>query len=299
MEFTRAQYWATHRQEIHSLLHSAYPTASSSEEAIILGAGSCDDLDLNALANQFAAITLVDIEGESARKIVQTLDTKSAAKYKIIDAIDLTKLDQIGFHAKFQSLLENVAPAEKICDFLQKSAVEVKFKPLLMLTKKTYSVVISSAVHTQLFYVHALSLFAIHAQLYLKQDVNRIVVALVGLRDQLIEAYNQLLLSLVKPNGVVIAWTEIIKLDQDTDFIANTIYTLPNEEERARYVFNLMGAYGMEAATMGLKDLHGKLVGNEVIFRSWLWSYDHEKNYLVVGMTGKPIGAPTLGLKSM
>jgi hypothetical protein len=286
-EADRIGKWMSHRQEIKFLIEQSMGEINAKDEIIILGAGNCDDLDLPYLADKFHTITLADIDNDSMQAAVSGLDPSLQPQIKLLDSLDFTGLDQLIFYSRFQSLLENQAPASQLIAFLEEISLEAGKKPVLAHLKKRYAAVISSAVHTQLFYVHALSDFAVYANLYEKQEIQLIVDAIAGLRDFLIRQYNGMLFSLAKLNGAVIVWTDIILLDAQTNFINETLYALPDEKERAEYMLRLMGSYGIESAVLALQDLNDKMAVEKKLLRSWLWPFNAEKQFMTVGIAGR------------
>jgi hypothetical protein len=286
-EADRVGKWMSHREEINFLIEQSMGKLNAKDEIIILGAGHCDDLDLPYLAEKFHTVALADIDNVSMQAAVNGLDSSLHPKIKLVDSLDFTGLDQIDFYTRFQNLLELQTPAVQLVAFLEQASLEVAQKPVLAHLKKRYTAVVSSAVHTQLFYLHGLSMFAIYAKLYEKHDVKLIVEGIAALRDFLIRQYNDLLFSLAKSNGVVIIWTDIILLDAQTDFIQETLYSLQNEKERAEFMVRLMGSYGIDSAVLALQDLNDKMAVEGKLLRSWLWPFNAEKQFMVVGIAGR------------
>lgn len=283
----RAGRWTSHRQEIQHLIKSSLGELGPRDELIILGAGNCDDFDLNDLANRFHAVILADIDYSSMQNAVKQLEPQLQQRIKCLDSLDFTGLDQIDFYDRFQGLLDHQAPAIQLVAFLQEIAIAVVQKPILAQFTKRYAAVISSAVHTQLFYLHALTVFAIYAKSYIKNDVKQIVDAIADLRDFLLHQYNKLIFSLVRPNGVVIMWTDIVLLDEQTEFFRETIYALSNEMERAQFMLRLMGSYGIDSAVLALQDMHDKMAVDGKLLRSWIWPFSAEKQFITVGISGQ------------
>jgi hypothetical protein len=257
------------------------------DEVIILGAGNCDDFDLYDLAKRFHSITLADIDNDSMQAAIKELDPQLQLSIKCLDSLDFTGLDQVDFYTRFQSLLDNQVPAVRLITFFQEISREVAKKPVLVHLNKRYAAVISSAVHTQLFYLHALSVFAVHAKLYVKNDLKQIVEGIAELRDFLLRQYNEMIFSLARSNGVVIMWTDIVLLDAQTEFIKEMIYSLSNEAERAQFMLRIMGSYGIESAVLALQDMHDKMAMEGKLLRSWVWPFNAEKQFITVGISGQ------------
>jgi hypothetical protein len=52
----RRDDWHQHRLEIHRMIDHMVSTGASREQAIIFGAGNCDDLELDYLSEQFGTV---------------------------------------------------------------------------------------------------------------------------------------------------------------------------------------------------------------------------------------------------
>jgi hypothetical protein len=286
-EQNRVWNWMSHRQEIKDLIKNSLGELHSKDEVIILGAGNCDDLDLNYLAERFHTIALADIDSDSVQTAVNGMDPQLQLQIKCLDSLDFTGLDQVDFYSRFQSLLDHRATAMQLTALFEDISTEVAHKPVLTQQKGKYAAVISSAVHTQLFYLHALSVFAIYAKSYGKNDVKQIVEGIVVLRDVLLLQYNEMLFSLTRSGGVVIMWTDIILLDAQTSLIKETIFSLTNDVERVQFMLRFMGNYGIESAVLALQDLNDKMAVEGKLLRSWLWPFNAEKQFVAVGIAGR------------
>jgi hypothetical protein len=286
-ELDRAGRWMSHRQEIKRLIESSLGQLGPKDELIILGAGNCDDFDLYNLAERFHSIILADIDNDSMQTAIRELDPQLQLSIKCLDSVDFTGLDKVNFYARFQSLLDNQAPAVRLITFFQEISKEVAKKPVLTHLYKRFAAVISSAVHTQLFYLHALSVFAVSSKFYVKDDVKQIVEGIAELRDILLRQYNEMLFSLVRSNGVIIMWTDIVLLDAQTEFIKEMIYFLSNEVERAHFMLRIMVSYGIESAVLALQDMHDKMAVEGKLLRSWVWPFNAEKQFITVGISGR------------
>jgi hypothetical protein len=283
----RSGRWFKHRQEIKHLIQSSLSKLGPKDEVIILGAGNCDDFDLYDLAKRFHSIILADIDTDSMQAAVKALDPVLQLSIKCLDSLDFTGLDQVDFYARFQSLLDNQTPAVRLITFFKEISKEVGLKPVLAHLKKRYAAVISSAVHTQLFYLHALTVFAIYAKLYTKNDVQQIVDGIAELRDFLLRQYDEMIFSLARPNGVIIMWTDIVLLDAQTEFIRDMLYSLKTDADRVQFMMRIMGSYGIESAVFALQDMHDRMAVDGKLLRSWVWPFNTEKQYITVGISGR------------
>jgi hypothetical protein len=283
-----SQEWGTHRFHIRQLLEHVVDLLTGKEKAAVLGAGNHGDVDLPELAGRFAQVTVMDTEANSIEEVLEVAYISN--RVKSLTNVDYTCLDQIQFYETMEELFLNQETASKIVAYIRDSAFAVRKYEALPHLKRSFNLVVSCSVHTQLFYIHALSQFAGYASQYSEQEVRQIIDALAFLRNSLIADYNKLLLSLLKPDGKLVMWTDMIRLDEENASILDSLYELQTEPERIRFLFRAFGEYGMEAAVNGLKDLHGQLKQEAQLFKCWVWMPEQERRYIVAGIAGTPAG---------
>ncbi|OXM86234.1 hypothetical protein CF651_11970 [Paenibacillus rigui] len=282
--------WGTHRFHIRQLIEHSIGLLKVKDQVIVLGAGTHGDVDLPGLTEHFTEVTVMDTEDNVIEEVIGQSGGLASGRIKSFTNIDYTGLDQIQFYETWEEMLLNQAPAAEMAAFIRESAFRAKRNDVLPQWKKSFSLVISSSVHTQLFYIHALTQFAGYASQYAEQDIRQIIDALSALRNSLVTDYNRLLLSLLKPDGRVIMWSDMIRLDSSNQALLDGLYGLQTEDERIRYLFRAFGQYGMEAAVLGLKDFHDQLSPSTQMFKCWVWLQSPEKQYITAGFSASPRG---------
>ncbi|WP_240417883.1 hypothetical protein [Paenibacillus periandrae] len=285
--------WEGHRQEINLLISRSLADGYQRNRAIVLGAGNCDDLDLYYFCNIFEQMTLVDIDALSLQEGVNRLAPELLDRIQLLGNIDFTKLDQVNFYSRFNDLLERKALTTEISCFLTQTPSEIVRCSLLEPWRGQYSVVISSAVYTQIFYIHVLTLLAVHASSYTAEEITVLMDGLKTLRDCMVKAYNDLMLDLLEEGGTIIAWSDVVKFDEQSPFPEEQFYAINNEMERMQFMFDLASKQGREAALTGLHDLHGRLHSQDRQFACWIWPYSSNRQYITFGISGKIVKGTT------
>ncbi|MDF2962884.1 MAG: hypothetical protein K0S39_4619 [Paenibacillus sp.] len=283
-----SQEWGTHRFHIRQLLEHAMNLLPAKDKAAVLGAGNHGDVDLPELANRFSQVTVFDTEANSIEEVLEQSSPSISAKVKSLTNVDYTCLDQVQFYETWEEMLLNQASASDMAAYLKDCAFAARRHEALPHLKKSFNLVVSSSVHTQLFYIHALSQFAGYAPQYTEQDIRQIIEALTYLRNNLVIDYNRLLLSLLKPDGKIVMWSDMIRLDEQNQELLDQLYALNTEAERISFLFRAFGQYGIESAVIGLKDLHDQMKQEGQLFKSWVWIPGNERKYIVAGFTGSP-----------
>ncbi|MCZ8511323.1 hypothetical protein O9H85_02495 [Paenibacillus filicis] len=280
--------FATHRYQVRRLIEQSVELLGIPEKAAVLGAGNHGDVNLPGLAAQFQQVTVIDSEDNAVDEWAESAGGFIASRIKSMNRIDYTALDQVQYYEEFEELLANQASASALSSFLRDCAFRVRRHEALSYLKSAFSLVVSSGVHTQLFYVDALERFAGYASQYSEQEIRQIMEAMSYLRNSLITDYNQLLVRMVKAEGRIVLWTDVVLLDEKTRWVADELYSIPTEKERTAFLFQSFGKYGMEAAVWGLKDMHERLRPEQLQFHSWIWHTESGKSYLTAGLSGRP-----------
>jgi hypothetical protein len=285
-----SQEWGTHRYHVRQLLEHAIEALPVKDKAVIFGAGNHGDVDLPDLTNRFSHVTVLDTDDNSIEEVLQLSASTISSRVKSLTNLDYTCLDQIHFYETWEDMLISQASASDISVYVKNCSFAVRTHEALPYLKKSFSLVVSSSVHTQLFYIHALTQFVGYASQYNSQEIAQIMDALVYLRNSLLTDYNRLLLSLLKPDGRLVMWSDMIRLDEHNRTLLVNLYALQSEEERMRFIFQSFGQNGMEAAVLGLKDLHDRLKPEGQLFKCWVWLTGPEKQYIAAGFSGIPRG---------
>jgi hypothetical protein len=95
---TRAHwhYFASHRTQIEKLvMPDLLAGVGGAKRLCVLGAGNCNDVDLKALLEAFAQITLVDIDGPALAEALRRQGVEGAAEVRVCGGVDLTGIAEL------------------------------------------------------------------------------------------------------------------------------------------------------------------------------------------------------------
>jgi hypothetical protein len=81
---------APHRARVTALVREALPRGRAGARLCVLGAGNCNDLDLEALAPAFEAVHLVDVDDEAVEHAVARQSAAVRARLVVHTPFDLT-----------------------------------------------------------------------------------------------------------------------------------------------------------------------------------------------------------------
>ena len=187
--------WAvaqSHRQRLLELI-CRHKTGSQAT-LCILGAGNCNDLDLNALLNEFVQIQLVDIDLEALQRGCQSQSLTPSNQLKILGNCDLT-----GFWHQLAKASYSEAISDNLIDDLISAISEWSGPDNL----GSFDTVVSTCMLSQ---------------------VVEAIIGTIGSHDRCLEVivaarkrHLQMLQDLTKPGGTSILVTDFVSTDTAPD----------------------------------------------------------------------------------
>lgn len=195
------EIYHSHRQKILEIIVSK--SICSSDRLCILGAGNCNDLDLNILVNKFREVHLVDLDNQALQNGISRQNLNNCSNLYIHGKIDLTK--SLWFLSEFY---QKSKPSE---DDVKKFIQETNLSLNLNITEP-FEIVVSVCMLTQLINTIIFAIGSNHP--WLPEFILKI-------RNHHL---NQLA-SLIKPNGWGLLITDIVSSDSCAE-----IATTPEEK---------------------------------------------------------------------
>lgn len=269
----RYDYWQEHRQVATSFILEASQKSTESNSIIILGAGNCDDIDINKLASIFSRIVLVDITETSLNKAYHSFSKFTQEKVVLRGNVDLLSIDTSDFYPKLKRLLEQRASVEDILNLINYTRTSMK-SSILQDLKGKFDVVVSSAIYTQLFEARLNEILNSCSNSYDSTQKNKIMNEIQRLGRELIEQYNNLLTFLTKKHGVIVTWSDVAHIHELSDSQASG----PPQQLPMDKLF--------PSATHGIGNLISKLEPNTITLKYWNWPFNHVISYYVVSLYG-------------
>lgn len=285
----RWRLWKENRETIKKLQEkNIFSNDRNIDDAIVLGAGSCNDLDLNYLCSKLSKLTLVDIDLESMKKGVkkQNLPNEYYEKIEFIGDIDFTVLNSTGFYEELEELLINKDKPKKILKLITKSLESIDENPLFNESK--YSLVISGAIHSQLT-LTAVELLNKYRGNYSAKDFKKIHKDLIYMDDTIAIKYNDLIMSLAKEDAIIFSWFELKEFSEELgNYDEVEEVSKYCEEEDSQKVIELV-TKNRYVGFYGYLDLNKRALEKELEVKPrvnfWMWQFSSKKFYLVFSIT--------------
>lgn len=276
--------WADYRQQVSGFIQQIVGSADRSGQIIVLGAGSQNDVDLPFLCDRFEKVELTDIDATSMEQgIAQHHLTEEQRARITIRELDYSGARAGGFFQLLESLSSQSAPVETILAAMTEAMASLK--PDRVPESLAFDYVLSCPVYTQLLYTQIeVWLKILHTcGLYTLPDLNRILVAAHQGMTAVLQRYNQLMLSLMKPDGKLIVLADILELAAD-DALLSDIQDNPGDLLISPVVQDRIECDGLDFTQIARADLEKQII--ETDSRGFLWPFNGQKSYLVYGLSG-------------
>lgn len=276
--------WKEYRQQMTSYIQNEIQPGA---RILILGAGACDDLELNDLLEQASEIWLADINKEALEAAVAKVQNWNATytqRLRVIetDFVSLTELQyeeyeealKGGRHALgqwWQQYWSNNAGKQTML-----GGIQVQMQQFAL---ESFDLVISLGLHSQLYMELVLRTMRLQSQLpadSYKEAVARIQDANVRMAEQFMDAVNQVTNHLI----LGIEYTTIYKNQQWLqEAIIRQLTQFGSQGLQQMQLSRVEGAWQVE------QELGKRYQKQEVELADsqyFLWPFSEEKSYLMV-----------------
>ena len=258
----RWELFASHRRRVTQIVTDAVPTAGG--PLCVLGAGNCNDLDLEAVSQTFSEIHLVDLDPSALSRGV-TRQAVSSATLTVHGGIDVSGLSQL-----FERRRVDAAVGAGIDDFLH----ETRPTPTVHLSRGAYGAVLSATLLTQLLQTVVTILGPGHP---------RLLEVLLTVRD----SHLRLVSDLLEPGGVGILVTDVVSSDTCPALLRAA-------EDDLLPALDLLTAEGNTFVGVNPVAVASRFAGDSALARSvtdvaqhppWSWRIGPARSYLVYAIT--------------
>lgn len=273
----RWELWNNHRNFIKGLFDEVFSLKNNVENIGIIGAGNCDDLDLDYIGSKCNQIILFDLDYQSMYKAIENLNSSTKEKITLVE-VDLTNLNFEEFSNKFEELIVNNEKTKKVIKFLVETANNLKSNNGIMEHYcNTCDVVAASAIYSQLFYNWALNVLDNQSRYSDSELIEIIEKGLVYLRDKIVRICNEELMKISKPKAGVVIWVDLFEMEPED-------YSVLKQGD-LRSADPLIIKKGLHASILGLKSAHNYF-DEIIVLRDWIWDFEQGKSYYCRGLSG-------------
>ena len=252
-------HFATHRAEIHKLIVPGLH-APGTGRLCVLGAGNCNDVDLAALAEAFAEVTLVDVDGAALEAAVRRQGVDGSPRVRVRGGVDLT-----GIAATFAGW-EKSPPSHADVEAAARRAAELAPPDL----GGPFDTVLSPCLLSQLVG---------YASDVLGKSHPRRRELLLALRTR----HLRMLVDLLRPGGTAVLVCDVASSDGVPALAADRKPDLVELLDRLAYTGRHFDGLAPHAIDAALKSdpLVAPLLGHVHLVRPWLWRLGPARAFLV------------------
>jgi len=256
--------YAAHRARLTAAIAESSRLAAAAGAAsgegrrlCVLGAGQCNDLDLERLAESFAEIHLVDIDGPALSRAVARQPASVRARLHRHGGVDLSGLSPRRL-ARWKRFVPDAAEIE--------AAAGAALDAILTKVGESFELVASTCVLTQMSFA-------------LREALGERHPALEAARFALMRTHLSTLVGLTSPGGVALF---------ATDVVSSTTYPLeaPAPGRTTEDLLREVVASGTAYFAANPELVAGLLaeVGSPELLEPWLWTGPLARTYLVYAL---------------
>ena len=274
--------WTEYRNRISGFISDTIKNKKL-ENIFVMGAGECNDVDLHFLSSRFEKIVLCDIDVQSIHDGVkrQSIADIDGDRISTVKA-DFTGLEEIEFFEKLSQMTSRKESTEVISKYIGEATESIKVENILREHCSKYDAVLALPTYTQLAYTQMETLLRIlyEYSIYPIDDLNKILTAMHHAMPKLIDNYNELILSVLKDEGMLIVLSDVMEI---TD--RNTLDSISDKLGETRYIKQYLDNDSTEFGMMGIEKIQTRIETTN--YRYDIWPFDETRKYLVQFISGR------------
>ncbi|MGE7988969.1 hypothetical protein [Lysinibacillus fusiformis] len=274
----RWELWSSQRLAVKDLFDKVLQSNDITERIGIVGAGNCDDLNLEYLASKCKELVLFDIDYQSMQMALEKLDVSTRSKITLVE-VDITNLNSMDFYHQFETIVSENQSPKKVIKFLVTAANELKANNLIMEKyRESFDIVACSAIYSQLFYNWALFKLD-ELGSYSNSDFIKILEkGLVYLRNKTVNICNDELYKIANINAGIVCWADLFEMEQSD-------YSVIKKND-VNSLIPLFKRKGIQASLKGIQGINSKM-DEFIVMRDWVWHFSDNKSYFCRGLVGR------------
>lgn len=244
----------------------------------VIGVGNSDDLDLSVLTDLFQETTLSDIDIESMRSAVKKYELNQSNL--ILRQIDYTGLEDDPYWNDFVNQIIQCHFANEIKTYFDRLTKTIKSSGFLADSQNHYDSIIVSPIYTQLLFCQMKEYVEfLRTQKFPEQLIRFLENEILGMIPDVIDSFNQNLVTLLKDKGILFVLSDIFEAKVDSPFYKKAKTALESKKDMDEIYEDYLSEYGVGLGDYGLLSLEKKL---RVLDQRWFdWPFDNTSHMLV------------------
>jgi len=273
----RFKLWENYRKKLTEFIIHNSTNNHSSLDALVLGVGNSDDLDLIILRNTFKSLTLSDIDLDALHKATTKYNlTSSDANVLKIDYVGLNLNSKWNDFVKIMLKTKSKNDIDFYFNELETTILEYRFDH----SNKYYDMIIVSPIYTQLLLQQGLSYISILRDLNFSLEfLEHMNERLIGLMPSVIENFNKNIFQMLNKKSTLIAISDIFEAQINTDFYDSLSKNIQDNSKIESIYNQYKNTYGLGLGDYGL--IHLETLLNHTQFRWFEWPFNETKSLFV------------------
>jgi len=273
----RYERWIDYRTKIDDFLSPILADSTlTKDQALIIGCGNLDDLNLQTISKLFNQVTLTDVDLESVKEGIKRQGI-------LKENLELIRVELSGFEdAHFFDTFVQVIMESQNQDQIQ-AYIDEKMKIIYtfqFLKDKSYDLILVSPIYTQLIYHQILNITQTLRELgHDSNTLEWIESYMLDLMPNIIEQINRNIMNILSPKGRLVAISDIFQSQNGTEFDQLIKKAIQSKKETDKVYQYYQEKYGYGLGDFGLYDLDDTM---KVINYRWLiWPFDQDISMIV------------------
>jgi len=273
----RYERWMEYRTKIDDFL---FPILSDStlekNQALVIGCGNLDDLNLQTISKLFNKIILTDVDLESVKEGVKRQGISNGN-------LEFTRVELTGFEdSKFFDTFVQVIMESKDQDTIQ-AYIDGKMNSIeayQFLPGKSYDLILVTPIYTQLIYNQILNITQTLRELgHDSVMLEWLEAYMLDLMPGVIERLNENIKNILSPKGSLVVLSDIFQSQNGTEFDQLIKKAIQSKKETDKVYQYYQEKYGYGLGDFGLFDLDASM---KVINYRWIiWPFDQDISMVV------------------
>ena len=273
----RYERWADYRAKIDDFLSPILADSTlEKNQALIIGCGNLDDLNLQTITKLFNKTTLTDVDLESVKEGVKRQGISN-------ENVEFIRVEVTGFEdSKFFDTFVQVIMETKDQDSIQ-AYIDDKMKIIEtyhFLPDKSYDLVLVSPIYTQLIYHQILNITQTLRELGHDPSMLEWLEAyMLNLMPGVIERLNKNIMNILSPKGRLVVLSDIFQSQNGTEFDQLIKKAIQSKKETDKVYQYYQEKYGYGLGDFGLYDLDDSM--KVINYRWMIWPFDQDISMVV------------------
>jgi hypothetical protein len=273
----RYELWKDYRSKVDVEIQKQL-TSSIQGDLLILGAGNCDDLNLNTYIPFFQAIVICDVDILSVNLGIQKQKI-SRSKIKLIQS-EFSGFEKSSFFDQFIQIIQKCTTESQIKKSIDELLAPMKKYLFLEEYLSHFSMIIISPIYTQLVFQQILQIISVlRIQKYPKEHADFIEKYMLDQMPIIIDKFNRNIFKLLSRDGKVIVLSDIFESNVDTDFFQDINLNIENTAKMDTIYSNYVTKYGFGLGDYGLVSLNRYLEIKD--YKWFIWPFTEKKQMIV------------------